>query len=611
MRWHKRFGIACMLSAVLGTAFLGSVYLSQATVNEDASANRYSGNGSTTVFAYTFKIYQKQDIEVLVDSTVKTVDVDYTVSGVGDLSGGNVTFTAAPASSTTVTLLRKQPPSQLNTYQANEPFPATRIERDLDKLVMQVQQLKEQMKRAFLLPKSSALTDQGVDVPVVGSFARGKVGGGIDWATVTSAGSITIPVPVNEGGTGVTTSTGTGAGVHQNGPTINSGTFNGTSQFAAMTANSTVDFTSALTTASASTRAATKAYVDGLENPIINGSLDVWQRGTTFAAAANAQYGPDRFKWHTSGAGVVTLNRSTNVPTVAAAGVLFNYSLEVDVTTADASIGAGDLYMLRHVIEGYNWRYFAQRPITLSFWVMSPKTGVHSVALQNFGTDRSYVAEYSVSVADTWEQKSVSFTASPSAGTWDYTSGYGVSVYWTLAAGASFQTASIGTWNSDALLTSTNQVNALDANTNFFRITGVSLQLGTVASPVRFRPFQEELALCERYYEKSFFYATAPAQNAGAGTGEARFPATVAGANAQISSTIPFHVRKRSTAPTITLFNPAAANAQVRDITDGADHSATAVQASGDQGFNVVSTGAAGTAVGEILGIHYTVDAEL
>jgi hypothetical protein len=171
----------------------------------DPAANRSTANGVTTVFPYTFEIATKNDIEVLVDLTVKTVDVDYTVSGVGDSGGGNITFVAAPANLAIVTRLRKQPAVQSSAYTANEGFPHTRVEADFDKLWMAVQQLREQLHRALLLPKSSALVDQGMDVPVVGSFARGKVGGGIDWATLVSAGSIAVPVPVNQGGTGATT----------------------------------------------------------------------------------------------------------------------------------------------------------------------------------------------------------------------------------------------------------------------------------------------------------------------------------------------------------------------------------------------------------------------
>ena len=173
----------------------------------DPAANRTTANGATTVFPYTFQITLKTDIEVLVDLVVKTVDVDYTVDGLGNSGGGNVTFFEAPANLSIVTRLRKQPASQLSDYIANETSPSARIEADLDKLAMQIQQVKEQLRRGFFLPKSSALVDQGIAVPTVGAFARGKSGGGIDWATPTNAGALSSPVAISDGGTGATNAT--------------------------------------------------------------------------------------------------------------------------------------------------------------------------------------------------------------------------------------------------------------------------------------------------------------------------------------------------------------------------------------------------------------------
>ena len=112
-------------------------------INEvDPAANRTTANGATTVFPYTFEISSNTDIEVLVDNSTKAVGTDYTVDGIGNSGGGNVTFLSAPANGTIVTRIRKQPASQLSDYAPNEPVPAERIEADLDKLVMQIQQVR-------------------------------------------------------------------------------------------------------------------------------------------------------------------------------------------------------------------------------------------------------------------------------------------------------------------------------------------------------------------------------------------------------------------------------------------------------------------------------------
>lgn len=135
-----------------------------ATLNEVTAANRYTANGSTTAFAYTFRALVKTDLEVLVNATVKVVDTDYTVSGLGASGGGSVTFVTAPANTAIVTILRKQPMAQASDYVPNEAFPAERLEKDLDKLAMQNQQQDEALRRTPKLPKSSSLAN--LDFPV-------------------------------------------------------------------------------------------------------------------------------------------------------------------------------------------------------------------------------------------------------------------------------------------------------------------------------------------------------------------------------------------------------------------------------------------------------------
>jgi hypothetical protein len=117
------------------------------TVSSSTSSVSYSGNGSTTVFAYTFKIFEDSDLVVVEKNvntgveTTKTLTTDYTVSGAGNDSGGNVTFVTAPASGITVTISRSLPLTQETNYVENDPFPAQAHEDALDKLTMLVQQV--------------------------------------------------------------------------------------------------------------------------------------------------------------------------------------------------------------------------------------------------------------------------------------------------------------------------------------------------------------------------------------------------------------------------------------------------------------------------------------
>lgn len=147
---------------------------------------------------------------------------------------------------------------------------------------------------------------------------------------------------------------------------------------------------------------------------------------------------------------------------------------------------------------------------------------------------------------------------------------------------------------------------------DYFEITNVKLEIATTATA--FKPDTPTLVLqeCLRQYQKSFLLDTTPAQNVGAGTGEARFPATGVAAVAGNLVYVPFSPHLRTNTPTITLYNPAATNAQVRDITAGADCSAALTNGNTSaRGFTISCTGNAGTAVGNFLGVHWTADSRL
>ena len=136
------------------------------TVSSTTVKNSYSGNGSTTQFAYGYKIFADSDLIVIIrtDSTgaetVKTLTTHYTVSGAGDASGGNVTFTSGntPASGQTVVIIREVPQTQAIDYIANDPFPAESHEEGLDRGTMTTQQVQEELNRAIKLSRTNTMT---------------------------------------------------------------------------------------------------------------------------------------------------------------------------------------------------------------------------------------------------------------------------------------------------------------------------------------------------------------------------------------------------------------------------------------------------------------------
>jgi hypothetical protein len=239
----------------------------------------------------------------------------------------------------------------------------------------------------------------------------------------------------------------------------------------------------------------------GMRNRIINGDMRLVRRGTSFPALTNpgATYTLDRWVWVQNGAMVCTVSLSNDFPNDT-----FQTSLKVDVTTADTSIAAGEYTIITQRIEGVNVRDLIGTTFTLSFWVKSPKAGVHCVSFRNAApVDRSYVKEYTITTANTWEYKTITVTGGLiTAGTWDWTNGTGLDAGFTLLSGTAFQTTA-NAWQTGNFIATANQVNVMDSTANDFFITGVQLEPGSVATPFERRPFGVEAALCERYYEIS------------------------------------------------------------------------------------------------------------
>lgn len=251
------------------------------------------------------------------------------------------------------------------------------------------------------------------------------------------------------------------------------------------------------------------------KNKIINGAMDIAQRGTSFAAIGTGAYSLDRWGFGNTSAAVATVSQQADFPSDNE----FQNSFRVAVTTADTSIAAGDFMQVWQRIEGFNVRDLIGKTFTLSFRVRSSNTGIHCVSFKNSSADRTYVAEYTVNAANTWETKSVTVAGGLiTTGTWNWTNGYGIEVSWQLASGTTFQTTA-GAWQTGNFLATSSQVNCLDTVGNIFAITGVQLEVGAVATSFEHRPYGAELALCQRYFFSTngqlpcFSYSSASAIN--------------------------------------------------------------------------------------------------
>ena len=240
----------------------------------------------------------------------------------------------------------------------------------------------------------------------------------------------------------------------------------------------------------------------GHRNYIINGSMYYWQRGTSGTNMSANAYLCDRFKAMSVSDGEGAISRDTDVPTANEAGTRFVYSLKVDVTTADTSLAAGQYALITHRIEGrqildLGFGLAGTRYATLSFWVKAP-AGTYGVSFRNASYNRSYVVEYTVSSANTWEKKTMTIPVDTS-GTWAHDNTTGLDIQWSLAAGSTFQ-GSAGSWSGNNYHTTSNQYNLYSSTSNNFFLTGAQFERGLAATPFEWRGEAEELRRVQRYY---------------------------------------------------------------------------------------------------------------
>ena len=239
------------------------------------------------------------------------------------------------------------------------------------------------------------------------------------------------------------------------------------------------------------------------KNKIINGNMVIDQRYAG-AATANTISGYTLDRWNavqtTTGKLIVQQNAGSVTPPAG----FTNY---LGVTSQSAySIGAGDFYAVLQSIEGYNladlnWGTANAKTVTLSFWVRSSLTGTFGLCLNNGGT-RSYPFTYTISSANTWEQKSIT-VAGDQSGTWNATNGTGVQIWFGLGVGST-NAGPVGAWASANYVGVSSAVSVVGTNGATFYLTGVQLEVGTQATTFTTAggSYGAELALCQRYFYK-------------------------------------------------------------------------------------------------------------
>lgn len=234
------------------------------------------------------------------------------------------------------------------------------------------------------------------------------------------------------------------------------------------------------------------------KNRIINGNMTIDQRNAgasvTTSVLQSIVYTLDRWAYYND----VVSKRTIQQSSVAPAG--FKNSLLVTVISTDTT---GPQQWLAQVVEGLNisdlnWGTADAKPLMLSFWIRSSVTGQMGGSLQNSATNMSYPFAYTINSANTWEYKTVSITG-PTTGTFLTTNGSGFRLLFENGPG--FQAATAGSWVAQNTTTATGSVNLCATNGATWYITGVQVEVGTVATSFDFRSIGTELFLCQRYYQ--------------------------------------------------------------------------------------------------------------
>ena len=245
------------------------------------------------------------------------------------------------------------------------------------------------------------------------------------------------------------------------------------------------------------------ANTPAFRNRIINGAMVIDQRNAGAAVtltATTASYITDRWYCNNTSDAVLSVTRDTSAPSG------FTNSTKVTVSTADASIGATQNSYFAQWVEGYNsadlaWGTASASIVTLSFWVRSSLTGTFGGALTNSAIDRSYPFTYSISSTNTWEQKSITVVGDTS-GTWLKDNGVGLRVWFALGTGSTY-TGTAGAWAGAEYRGATGQTQIISTVNATWQVTGVQLEKGSTATSFDYRPYGQELQLCQRYYVKN------------------------------------------------------------------------------------------------------------
>jgi hypothetical protein len=342
----------------------------------------------------------------------------------------------------------------------------------------------------------------------------------------------------------------------------------------------------------------------GFKNRIINGAMVLDQRnaGASVTPASGA-YTLDRWQYEASQASKFTVQQNAGSVTPPAG---FKNYLGMTVASA-VSVGAGDYFILEQRLEGLNvydlsWGTASASSVTLSFWVRSSLTGTFSGGLANSDYSRAYVFSYTISSANTWEQKTITI-AGDTTGTWLTTNGIGIQLRLSLGAGSTYS-ASAGSWGTTVAWNVTGGVSLVGTSAATFYITGVQLEKGSTATSFDYRPYGTEFSLCQRYFQKSYNQSVVPG-TASTTVGQIAILANNSTYGEFLQMRFPVTMRA---SPTMVTFNPSSgASGSIRNNTASSNVTAS-INNSAESGLSNLDSALTS---GSVYTAQYTASAEL
>ena len=340
-------------------------------------------------------------------------------------------------------------------------------------------------------------------------------------------------------------------------------------------------------------------------NLIINGDMTISQRGSSWTTASGyGDYTVDR--WMTGH----TVTGKFSSAWVEDAPTGFKYSWKA--TSASAySVGAGEEFIVRQKIEGSNCAHLAlgsasAKTVTLSFWVKSSLTGTFTGAFLNSAENRCYIFTYAISSAATWEKKEVT-VALDTSGTWLTTNGIGLTLYFSLGAGANL-VGTAGSWAGAKDLTVSGAVNFVGTGSATWQITGVQLEVGSTSTDFELEPFETTLAKCQRYFCRTYAYGTA---TGAADTSHGAVMNSIEGSQTYASAgNFNFPVEMRA-APTVTLYRTYNASTTGKVTADATDGTGSIFGIASSRCFIIRNDDNSGTGANVFMRAHAIAAAEL